>query len=582
MSIIVHRKVDSPELNFSGSVHPLLRKIYKQRSISAAEDLELGLKNLLTPEKFKGMDVAVTLLARALEEQQRVLIVADFDADGATSCVLATNVLKQFGLKNVDYIVPNRFEYGYGLTPEIVQVGKSLKPDLIITVDNGISSVEGVEVANSLGISVLITDHHIAPDILPAAQAVVNPNQLGCDFPSKCIAGVGVIFYLMLALRSRLREDGWFKKFNLKEPNLADQLDLVALGTIADVVALDRNNRILVCEGIKRIKAGKTRPGIEALLRVSRRDARRLKTSDLGFSVAPRLNAAGRLEDMSTGIECLLTNSENEAHLLALQLDSINQDRKQIELDMREQAFQSLEHLVIEADNLPAALCLFDERWHQGVVGIVASRIKDKFNRPAIAFAQVDAADSEEVELKGSARSIQGFHVRDALDAVATQNPGLITKFGGHAMAAGLSLAKDNFDSFSKAFNSYAKKLLSEDQLRAVVLSDGPAEPEWLTLETANVIESAGPWGQEFEEPLFDGRFNLIKQRRLSGNHLKMVLSPKQDAQRVVDAIAFNVSEEDWPSEKVTEIEIVYRIDANEFRGTETLQLKVEQILAAF
>ena len=582
MSIIVHRKVDSPELNFSGSVHPLLRKIYKQRSISAAEDLELGLKNLLTPEKFKGMDVAVTLLARALEEQQRVLIVADFDADGATSCVLATNVLKQFGLKNVDYIVPNRFEYGYGLTPEIVQVGKSLKPDLIITVDNGISSVEGVEVANSLGISVLITDHHVAPDILPAAQAVVNPNQLGCDFPSKCIAGVGVIFYLMLALRSRLRKDGWFKKFNLKEPNLADQLDLVALGTIADVVALDRNNRILVCEGIKRIKAGKTRPGIEALLKVSRRDARRLKTSDLGFSVAPRLNAAGRLEDMSTGIECLLTNSENEAHLLALQLDSINQDRKQIELDMREQAFQSLEHLVIETDNLPATLCLFDERWHQGVVGIVASRIKDKFNRPAIAFAQVNAADSEEVELKGSARSIQGFHVRDALDAVATQNPGLITKFGGHAMAAGLSLAKDNFDSFSKAFNSYAKKLLSEDQLRAVVLSDGPAEPEWLTLETANVIESAGPWGQEFEEPLFDGRFNLIEQRRLSGNHLKMVLSPKQDAQRVVDAIAFNVSEDDWPAEKVTEIEIVFRIDANEFRGTETLQLKVEQILAAF
>ena len=582
MSIIVHRKVDSSELNFSGSVHPLLQKIYKQRSISAAEDLELGLKNLLTPEKFKGMDVAVTLLARALEEQQRVLIVADFDADGATSCVLATNVLKQFGLKTVEYIVPNRFEYGYGLTPEIVQVGKSLEPDLIITVDNGISSVEGVEVANSLGISVLITDHHIAPDILPAAQAVVNPNQLGCDFPSKCIAGVGVIFYLMLALRSRLRKDGWFKKSNLKEPNLADQLDLVALGTIADVVALDRNNRILVYEGIKRIKAGKTRPGIEALLRVSRRDARRLKSSDLGFSVAPRLNAAGRLEDMSTGIECLLTNSENEAYLLALQLDSINQDRKQIELDMREQAFQSLEHLAIETDNLPAALCLFDERWHQGVVGIVASRIKDKFNRPAIAFAQVDAADSEEVELKGSARSIQGFHVRDALDAVATQNPGLITKFGGHAMAAGLSLAKDNFDSFSRAFNDHAKKLLSEDQLRAVVLSDGPAEPEWLTLETANVIESAGPWGQEFEEPLFDGRFNLIEQRRLSGNHLKMVLSPKQDAQRVVDAIAFNVSEEDWPSEKVTEIEIVYRIDANEFRGTETLQLKVEQILAAF
>lgn len=582
MSIIIHRKISSSELQFSNSVHPLLQKIYKQRSISAASDLELGLKNLLTPKTFKGMDDAVTLLVRALKEQQRVLIVADFDADGATSCVLAINVLKHFGLKSVEYIVPNRFEYGYGLTPEIVRVGESLKPDLIITVDNGISSVDGVEVANSLGINVLITDHHIAPDILPAAQAVVNPNQLGCDFPSKCIAGVGVIFYLMLALRSRLRDDGWFKKSNIREPNLADQLDLVALGTIADVVALDRNNRILVYEGIKRIKAGKTRPGIEALLKVSRRDARRLKTSDLGFSLAPRLNAAGRLEDMSTGIECLLTNSENDAYHLALQLDAINQDRKQIELDMREQAFQSLEHLVIENDNLPAALCLFDERWHQGVVGIVASRVKDKFHRPVIAFAQVDVAGSEEVELKGSARSIQGFHVRDALDAVATQNPGLITKFGGHAMAAGLSLAKDNFDSFSRAFNSHAEKMLSEDQLRSVVLSDGPLEPEWLTLETANVIESGGPWGQEFEEPLFDGRFNLIKQRRLSGNHLKMVLSPKQDAQRVLDAIAFNVSEEDWPSEKVTEIEIVYRIDANEFRGTETLQLKVEQIVAAF
>ena len=582
MSILVHRRASNSNLRFSDSIHPLVQKIYSQRAIYTSEDLELGLKNLITPEKFKGMKEAVDLLLRVLKKQQRILIVADFDADGATSCVLAINILKQLGIKNIDYIVPNRFEYGYGLTPELVESGKSFNPDLIITVDNGISSVEGVKVANSAGIDVLITDHHIAPEILPEAQAVVNPNQFGCDFPSKCIAGVGVIFYLMLALRSRLREEQWFESHGIAEPNLADQLDLVALGTIADVVALDRNNRILVDEGIKRIRSGKTRPGINGLLRVANRNGNRLKTSDLGFSLAPRLNAAGRLEDMSTGIECLLTNSENEAYQLALKLDGINQDRKQIELEMREQAFESLKGLSINKDNLPAALCLFDERWHQGVVGIVASRVKDKFYRPVIAFAQVDDSDNKPTELKGSARSVQGFHIRDALASVAINNPGLITKFGGHAMAAGLSLAKDNFDSFKKAFTNYSKKLLSENQLKAILLSDGPVESEWLTLEMANIIESAGPWGQEFEEPLFDGRFNLIQQRRLGGNHLKMVLSPKQDEQRAIDAIAFNVSEDDWPSEQVTEIEIAYRIDANEFRGNETLQLRVEHILAVF
>lgn len=581
MSILIHRRASNSNLHFSDSIHPLLQKIYRQRSISVSEDLQLGLQNLLTPEKFKGMEDAVALLSQALKQQQRILIVADFDADGATSCVLAINALKQFGLKSIEYIVPNRFEYGYGLTPEIVEVGKSFSPDLIITVDNGISSVEGVDVAISAGINVLITDHHLAPEILPAAQAVVNPNQPGCNFPSKCIAGVGVIFYLMLALRSRLRDEGWFEKQKIEEPNLADQLDLVALGTIADVVALDRNNRILVHEGVKRIRAGRTRPGIDALLRVASRDGRRLKTSDLGFSLAPRLNAAGRLEDMSTGIECLLTKSESKAYHWALQLDEINQNRKQIELDMREQAFQSLETLSIEKDNLPAALCLFDERWHQGVVGIVAARVKDKFYRPVIAFAQVDGIESGSIELKGSARSVQGFHIRDALDSVATQNPGLITKFGGHAMAAGLSLEKHNLDSFTEAFTNQAQQLLSEEQLQAKLLSDGLVESKWLTLETANIIESAGPWGQEFEEPLFDGRFNLIRQRRLGGKHLKMVLSPIQDRQRIVDAIAFNVSGEDWPAEDVTEIEVVYRLEANEFRGSENLQLKVEQILAA-
>ena len=580
MSILVHRRASNSNLRFSDSIHPLVQKIYSQRAISTSEDLELGLKNLITPEKFKGMKEAVDLLLRVLKKQQRILIVADFDADGATSCVLAINILKQLGIKNIDYIVPNRFEYGYGLTPELVESGKSFNPDLIITVDNGISSVEGVKVANSAGIDVLITDHHIAPEILPEAQAVVNPNQFGCDFPSKCIAGVGVIFYLMLALRSRLREEQWFESHGIAEPNLADQLDLVALGTIADVVALDRNNRILVDEGIKRIRSGKTRPGINALLRVANRNGNRLKTSDLGFSLAPRLNAAGRLEDMSTGIECLLTNSENEAYQLALKLDGINQDRKQIELEMREQAFESLKGLSINKDNLPTALCLFDERWHQGVVGIVASRVKDKFYRPVIAFAQVDDSDNKATELKGSARSVQGFHIRDALASVAINNPGLITKFGGHAMAAGLSLDKDNLDLFTKAFAHEAQRLLSEDQLQARLLSDGLVESEWLTIETAYLIESAGPWGQEFEEPLFDGRFVLVRQKRLGENHLKMVLSPIQDEEREVDAIAFNVSEEDWPKEGVAEIEIAYRLEVNEFRGNETLQLKVEKVLS--
>ena len=580
MSILVHRRASNSNLRFSDSIHPLVQKIYSQRAISTSKDLELGLKNLITPEKFKGMKEAVDLLLRVLKKQQRILIVADFDADGATSCVLAINILKQLGIKNIDYIVPNRFEYGYGLTPELVESGKSFNPDLIITVDNGISSVEGVKVANSAGIDVLITDHHIAPEILPEAQAVVNPNQFGCDFPSKCIAGVGVIFYLMLALRSRLREEQWFESHGIAEPNLADQLDLVALGTIADVVALDRNNRILVDEGIKRIRSGKTRPGINALLRVANRNGIRLKTSDLGFSLAPRLNAAGRLEDMSTGIECLLTNSENEAYQLALKLDGINQDRKQIELEMREQAFESLKGLSINKDNLPAALCLFDERWHQGVVGIVASRVKDKFYRPVIAFAQVDDSDNKPIELKGSARSVQGFHIRDALASVAITNPGLITKFGGHAMAAGLSLDKDNLDIFTKAFAHEAQRLLSEDQLQARLLSDGLVESEWLTIETAYLIESAGPWGQEFEEPLFDGRFVLVRQKRLGENHLKMVLSPIQDEEREVDAIAFNVSEEDWPKEGAAEIEIAYRLEVNEFRGNETLQLKIEKVLS--
>lgn len=482
------------DLVLPDSLPPLVRRIYSQRPLAALTELELKLSQLISPTRLKGIDAAVGLLETALNNAERVLIVADFDADGATSCALAMTVMRALGCAHIDYIVPNRFEYGYGLTPEIVELAKAKTPDLIITVDNGISSLEGIAAAREAGIKTLVTDHHLPGRELPAADAIVNPNQPGCEFPSKSIAGVGVIFYVMLALRSRLRESGWFERKNIPEPNLAEQLDLVALGTVADVVALDHNNRILVSEGIKRIRAGRARPGILNLLTLAKRNFATLAASDLGFAVGPRLNAAGRLDDMSTGIECLLTLSEHEAYEYALELDGMNKDRRDIEAGMREQAFALVDQLAFDADDLPAALSLFDERWHQGVVGIVASRIKERCHRPVIAFALADA-DNPESELKGSARSIPGFHIRDALDAVATSNPGLVTKFGGHAMAAGLSLSRDNFDAFARAFAAEATRILSPELLQATIVSDGELAAHELTLGCAEELAAAGPWG---------------------------------------------------------------------------------------
>ncbi|MFK7864938.1 MAG: single-stranded-DNA-specific exonuclease RecJ [Pseudohongiellaceae bacterium] len=581
MAVTVRRRENVKDKSLPQSIAPLLRRIYSGRNIHDAAELELGLQNLIAPSQLKGIDAAVELLWQALQNNQRFLIVSDFDADGATSCVLAIKALQLFGASHVDYIVPNRFEYGYGLTPEIVELAKTRNPDLLITVDNGISSVDGVAAAQAAGIKVLVTDHHLPPLEVPAAEAIVNPNQHGCEFPSKCIAGVGVIFYTMLAFRAKLRSEDWFVTRRLSEPNMADLLDLVALGTVADVVPLDRNNRILVSEGLKRIRAGRARPGIAMLLRIANRKAISLKASDLGFGLGPRLNAAGRLDDMATGIECLLADQEGEAHQLAMLLDGMNQDRKQIESDMRKQAFAFLEEFEFSQENLPAALSLFDERWHQGVVGILASRVKEKYHRPVIAFADVSEGE-ENGELKGSARSIPGFHIRDALDAVATNNPGLITKFGGHAMAAGLSLEKSKFELFRKAFAQEAGRLLKPEQLHAILLSDGVLSSEDFSLTTAQELGEAGPWGQEFPEPLFDGRFHLISQRKVGENHLKLVLSPLDEKQRAIDAIAFNVAAEDWPAQEATEIEIAYRMDVNEFRGNISLQLMVEQIIAVY
>ena len=577
MSRLVKRRVANSTLNLPDSMHPLLRRVYSQRKIKHVEELELGLENLIPPERFKGIDAAIELLIDALRQQQRVLIVADFDADGATSCVVALTALRQFGYQHTDYIVPNRFDYGYGLTPEIVELAKTRNPDLIITVDNGISSIEGVAAAKSAGIKTLITDHHLPGADAPNADAIVNPNQNGCNFPSKSIAGVGVIFYVMLALRARLREINWFEENSIAEPNLADLLDLLALGTVADVVALDRNNRILVSEGLRRIRAGRTRPGIKSLLEIAGRSITRLTASDLGFSVGPRLNAAGRLDDMSTGIECLLTDHEGAAYKLALQLDDMNKDRKQIEGDMREQAFKFLQEFSLEESDLPAALCIYDERWHQGVVGILASRVKEKFNRPVIAFA--DANDSG-VEIKGSARSIKGFHIRDALDAVASRNPGMISKFGGHAMAAGLSLKKDKLQEFTRAFQKQAALLLDEELLQAHIMSDGDITHSEFSMDTAAVLIKGGPWGQEFPEPVFDGKFKVIQQRRVGENHLKLVLAPELAPRQTIDAIAFNIDKQEWPAPEMTDIEIAYKLDINEFRGNQTLQLMVEHIIA--
>ena len=582
MTNLLQRRSANPDLELPDSLHPLIQRIYSQRAVINAEELELGLDNLLSPNRMYGMEQAVDLLVDVLQQQKQILIVSDFDVDGATSCALVIKALTQFGATQVEYIVPNRFEYGYGLTPEIVDLAKTLDPHLLITVDNGTSSIDGVQAAKQAGIKVLITDHHLAAEELPNADAIVNPNLSDCEFPSKCIAGVGVIFYVMLALRTRLRDMNWFADHDLQEPHMAAFLDLVALGTVADVVPLDRNNRILIDEGLKRIRAGRTCPGILALLEVANRKVRQLSASDLGFSLGPRLNAAGRLDDMSTGIECLLAEKQGSAYELALQLDAMNQDRKQIEADMRKQAFAYLEELVLEEDGIPPALCVYDPRWHQGVVGILASRIKDKFNRPVIAFAEACRDESRGeigVELKGSARSIKGFHIRDALDAVACHYPGLITRFGGHAMAAGLSLDKSRLTEFTKAFEEEAARLLSEEQLTATVFSDGEIETDWLSMEIAEKLERAGPWGQEFPEPLFDGRFELMQFRAVGEKHLKMLLSPIGSPGFTVDAIAFNVETALWPIDDTREIEIVYRMEVNEFRGNRSLQLVVERIL---
>jgi len=552
------------------SLNPVLRQVYANRAVQDEAELERGLQGLLPPETLGGLDEAVDLLAEALKARQRILIVGDFDADGATSCTVAMLALRAMGVAHVDYLVPNRFEFGYGLTPEIVALALTRQPDLIVTVDNGVSSIAGVAAANAAGVPVIVTDHHLPGAELPAAAAMVNPNLPDNGFASKAAAGVGVIFYVMLGLRGRLREQGWFTDNDIAEPNLAELLDVVALGTVADVVPLDANNRILVHQGLQRIRAGRCRPGITALLQVAGRNPARAQASDMGFAVGPRLNAAGRLDDMSLGIECLLAEDPDVALQMAGELDALNRERRRIEGGMQDQAMAILADWSLDDADLPWGLCLFDESWHQGVIGILASRIKERYHRPVIAFAPADNG-----EIKGSARSIPGLHIRDALDEVAARHPDLLSKFGGHAMAAGLSLAADRFADFQAAFDAVVREHLDPAALQAVIASDGEIPGPELTLELASQLAAGGPWGQAFPEPLFDGVFELVGQRIVGGKHYKLVLrSPDNGA--IIDAIAFNQVE--LHPELPPRLRLAYRLDANEFRGNVSLQLRVEHL----
>lgn len=553
-----------------GDIPPLLTRIYAARGVLSADELEKGLARLLPTHLLKGMDQAVQLLAQALKQRQRILIVGDFDADGATASCVGMLGLRMLGAAHVDYLVPNRFDYGYGLTPEIVAVALQRQPDVLVTVDNGISSIEGVAAAKAAGLTVIVTDHHLPGAELPIADAIVNPNQPGCEFPSKALAGVGVMFYVLLGLRAYLRSIGWFEQQTIKEPNLAELLDLVALGSVADVVPLDANNRILVHQGLARIRAGRARPGLRAILDVARRDHRRLVSTDLGFIVGPRLNAAGRLDDISLGIECLLCEDFDGAMQRAQQLDQLNQDRKQIEQGMQREALVQLKNLPL--DNLPFGLCLFEPEWHQGVIGILASRMKERYHRPVIAFA-----DAGEGQLKGSARSVAGLHIRDALDAIAARFPELISKFGGHAMAAGLTLQQVHYEAFAKAFDAEVRRQLTADDLTGRIYSDGSLAADEFDMQLAQQLRHAGPWGQRFPEPLFHGDFKILSQRLVGEKHLKLVLQSGKNAPPV-DAIAFNIDLDIWPNPNIQDAQVAYTLDINEFRGNESLQLMVSSI----
>lgn len=551
-------------------IPPLLQRLYALRGIKNPEQLDLSLKKLPDPNLLSGMEAMTDVLADAISDQKKVLVIGDYDADGATATATALLGLRALGLRQIDYLVPNRFEYGYGLTPEIVGLASERKPDILLTVDNGISSHEGVEAARSRGFQILITDHHLPGADLPNADAIVNPNLQGDTFPSKALSGVGVLFYVLLGLRQKLRNRGLFTPEGNPEPQLGKLLDLVALGTVADVVALDQTNRILVSQGLKRIQAGQAQPGIRTLIEIAGKNAAELSAQDLGFTVGPRLNAAGRLDDMALGIECLLASTEDRARPMAEALSNLNQERRVIEQQMRQEALQQTENLKHLSDESPV-ICLFEDSWHQGVVGIVASRIKDRTHKPVIAFAVNEMNPSE---LKGSARSVTGVHIRDVLADVATRHPDLITRYGGHALAAGLSLPRSMLPRFTEVIQEEMRRR-GDDKATGVALhTDGRLTFGDLSLKTAELLHQAGPWGQGFPEPLFDGHFEVLDVRIVGERHLKLTLRAEEGADSI-DAIAFNI---DNPGAwlRCRTLRIAYRLDINRYRGRKSAQLRIE------
>ncbi|QLB42637.1 single-stranded-DNA-specific exonuclease RecJ [Mannheimia pernigra] len=552
------------------SENTLLNRIYQSRGIKTTKELEHHLQHLHRPQQLANIEQAVDLLINAFDKQSRIVIVGDFDADGATSTALAIIALRQLGFEQVEYLIPDRFSQGYGLSIAVAEIVIAKGADLVLTVDNGISSFEGVELLKQNDIQVLITDHHLPPEALPIADAMINPNLPFCTFPSKSLAGVGVIFYVMMALRARMREQKYFH--NKVEPNFAELLDLVALGTVADVVPLDQNNRILVYQGLQRIRSGHCRLGIKALAEVSKRELLTLQASDLGFVIAPRLNAAGRLENMSLGVELLICNNMDIARQLAFELDSLNQTRKEFEQEMKTEALAICANLPSLSQSQQAhGIVLYQADWHQGVIGILASRIKDQFHRPVIVFAQ----ESENSEcLKGSARSISGLHMRDVLEHINMQYPALITKFGGHAMAAGLTIHQTQLNTFKQVFDQTINEILEPEQLQGIIYTDGELAEEDFTIANAEMFRCAGPWGQHFPEPSFEGEFSILQQKLLAGKHLKLILQSEKG--QLLEAIWFHVEVSLFPDLSAKKAKFVYKLDINEFRDSKRLQLKVE------
>ena len=569
---LTHRQLPEALPELSPDIPLLLQRVYALRGITSMQELDYTTRNLCNYDNLDGTQTAVEIVYSAMQNNKRIMIVGDFDTDGATSTALTVKALKKMGCQHVDYIIPNRFDDGYGLSISVIKRALLKKADLIITVDNGVSAIEAVEFAKQSNLTVIITDHHLCPEQLPAADAIINPNLPNCSFPSKHLAGVGVAFYFMSALRAKLRQENWFRTHNLEEYNLASLLDLVALGTIADVVKLDHNNRILVHQGINRIRSGYCCAGIKALLHIARKDPVSFTSTDLAYYIAPRLNAAGRMDNMSLSVELLLCDDYDSALKQASDLDMLNNDRKLIEQTMYKEALSYIQELEQQQSSFPNLLVVYHPEWHQGIIGILSARLKDKHYRPVICFAS-----TEEGILKGSGRSIAGIHLRDLLDELDQNHPDLLVSFGGHAMAVGLSIRENDLERFRKHFETLIDKRLNANTLEQIIETDGEVDSQDFNYAMAKQLKESGPWGEGFTEPTFDGDFIVHQQRLFAEKHLRLVLEPKNGGP-IIEGICFNVNLTQWPDNTIKNVKIIYQLDVDDFRGNQTAKLMIRHI----